>query len=143
MIPQQKLNALIDKFVKVEAEMATVTDSEAIIRLSKEHGELRDVVEKARELIAARQQLTELEELAGSDDAEMAALASDELAELKEALPALEQELQLLLIPKGQGRRRARYFGGSRRDRRRRGRAVRGRSVPDVSALCVSSRVEG
>ncbi|NNE41524.1 MAG: peptide chain release factor 1 [Marinicaulis sp.] len=100
MIPQQKLDALIDKFEKVEAEMSTVTDSEAIVRLSKEHGELRDVVEKARELISVRQQLAELEEISGSDDAEMAALATDELNELKETLPALEHELQLLLIPK-------------------------------------------
>ena len=100
MIPQQKLDALIDKFEKVEAEMSTVTDSEAIVRLSKEHGELREVVEKARELISARQQLLELEELAGSDDTEMAALAAEELGELKETLPALEHELQLLLIPK-------------------------------------------
>ena len=100
MIPQQKLDALIDKFEKVEAEMSTVTDSEAIVRLSKEHGELRDVVEKARELIAARTQLNELEELSGSDDAEMAALAKEELAELTETLPALEHELQLLLLPK-------------------------------------------
>jgi len=100
LIPQEKIDALIDKFEKIEAEMSTVTDSDVIIRLSKEHGELRDVVEKARELSSARQQMAELEELSEGDDQEMAALAKDELEELKEQAPRLEQELQLMLLPK-------------------------------------------
>ena len=80
--------------------MSSVTDSDEIVRLSKEHGELRDVVEKARELIGARSQQDDLEELATGDDAEMAALARDELNELKNALPVMEGELQLMLVPK-------------------------------------------
>ena len=100
MIPQEKIDALIDKFEKIEAQMSSVTNSDDIIRLSKEHGELKDVVEKARELSSGRAQLAELEELAASDDAEMAALAKDELAELKEQIPTLEHEVQLMLLPK-------------------------------------------
>ena len=50
MIPQEKLDALIEKFESIEAAMATASDSDEIIRLSKEHGELKSVVEKAREL---------------------------------------------------------------------------------------------
>ena len=100
MISQGKIDALIDKFEKIEAEMSSATDSDVIIRLSKEHGELRDVVEKARALSSARAQLVELEELAGGDDAEMAALAKEELAELTEEAPKLEQDLQLMLLPK-------------------------------------------
>ena len=60
MIPQQKLDALIDRFDKIEAEMSSVTDSDEIVRLSKEHGDLKDVVEKARELMSVRQQIEEL-----------------------------------------------------------------------------------
>ena len=100
MIPRDKLDALIDRFEKIEAEMSSVTGAEDIVRLSKEHGELKDVVDKARELLSVRQQLIDLEEMAGGDDAEMAALAKGELAELKEQEPGLEQELQLLLLPK-------------------------------------------
>ncbi len=100
MIPQEKIDALIDKFEKIEAEMSTVTDSDAIISLSKEHGELRDVVEKARELSSTRQQMADLEELSEGDDQEMAALAKGELEELKAQEPGLEQELQLMLLPK-------------------------------------------
>ena len=100
MIPQEKIEALIAKFDKIEAEMSSVTDSDAIIKLSKEHGELRDVVEKARALSSLRTQVVELGELVEGDDAEMAAMARDELAELKETEPALELELQMMLLPK-------------------------------------------
>ncbi len=97
MIPESKLDALIGKFDEIEARMSSGGD---IVKLSREHGELRPVVDKARELIEARKQITDLEELAAGDDEEMAALAKDELSELRERLPALEHEMQLLLLPK-------------------------------------------
>ena len=100
MIPQNKLDALIDKFEKIEAAMSSGANADEIVRLSKEHGELRDVVEKARALSDMRRQQVELMELAEGDDAEMAALAREELGELREKEPALEQEMQLLLLPK-------------------------------------------
>ena len=100
MIPQEKLDALVAKFEKIEAEMSTASATEDIIRLSKEHGELKEVVEKARELSSVRTQLVELKELSEGDDAEMAALAADELAELKDREPELEHAMQVMLLPK-------------------------------------------
>jgi peptide chain release factor 1 len=100
LIPQEKLDALIAKFEKIEAAMSSTANADEIVRLSKEHGEMKDVVEKARELQSVRMQLMELKELADGDDAEMASLAREELAELKETTPALEHELQLMLLPK-------------------------------------------
>ena len=100
MIPQEKLDALVAKFEKIEAEMSTASATEDIIRLSKEHGELKEVVEKARELSSVRTQLVELKELSEGDDAEMAALAAEELAELKDREPELEHAMQVMLLPK-------------------------------------------
>ncbi len=100
MIPQSKIDALIDKFDQIEARMSSGDAANDIVQLSKEHGELKPVVDKARELLDAQTQLAELEELSAGDDAEMAALAKDELAELRERLPAIEHEMQLLLLPK-------------------------------------------
>ncbi|MEZ5895247.1 MAG: peptide chain release factor 1 [Parvularculaceae bacterium] len=100
MIPQSKIDALIAKFEKLEAQMSTVTASDEIIRLSKEHGEMRDVVEKARELSAVRKQIDELKELSESDDKDMAEMAYDELQDLKERAPEVEYELQIMLLPK-------------------------------------------
>ena len=95
-----RLQQVIDRFEEVEARMGATSDSKEIITLSKEHAELRPVVEKARELMAARRGLEEALALAGSGDAEMAALAQMEVEDLKERLPALEQDMQILLLPK-------------------------------------------
>jgi peptide chain release factor 1 len=86
VIPQEKLDALIFKFDRIEASMSTATKAEEIVRLSKEHGELKDVVEKSRELSAVRRQMIELKELAESND--------------KEKAPEIEHELQIMLLPK-------------------------------------------
>ena len=100
MIPQEKIDALIARFDAVEAEMSTASNSDDIVRLSKEHGELKPVVEKAQELSSIRRQLEELKELSEGEDTEMASLAADELEELKERAPGVEEELQLMLLPK-------------------------------------------
>ncbi|NWG70004.1 MAG: peptide chain release factor 1 [Parvularculaceae bacterium] len=100
MIPTEKIDALIARFDKVEAAMSSVTRGEDIVRLSKEHGELKPVADKARELASIRRQMIELKDLSESGDAEMAAMAREELQELKARAPAIEQELQLMLLPK-------------------------------------------
>jgi peptide chain release factor 1 len=100
VIPQEKLDALIFKFDRIEASMSTATKAEEIVRLSKEHGELKDVVEKSRELSAVRRQMIELKELAESNDKDMAEMAYDELQELREKAPEIEHELQIMLLPK-------------------------------------------
>jgi len=100
MISQEQLDALIAKFDRIEASMATATKVDDIVRLSKEHGELKDVVEKSRELSSVRKQMAELRELAESDDGAMAEMAYDELQELKEKAPDIEHELQIMLLPK-------------------------------------------
>ncbi|MBI1366356.1 MAG: peptide chain release factor 1 [Alphaproteobacteria bacterium] len=100
MIPQEKLDALIAKFEKIEAQMSVATKADEIVRLSKEHGELKPVVEKARELSDVRKQLSDLKELSASDDKDMAAMAYEELQELKEKAPQIEHDLQVMLLPK-------------------------------------------
>jgi peptide chain release factor 1 len=100
MIPPEKLDALIAKFEKVEAAMSSATKGEDIVRLSKEHGELKPVADKARELASIRRQLIELEELSKGADKDMAAMALEELQSLKEAAPKVERDLQLMLLPK-------------------------------------------
>ncbi len=100
MIPQDKIDALIAKFEKVEALMSSATKGEEIVRLSKEHGELKPVAEQARSLSAIRRQIVELAELSAGADKDMAAMAYEEMQALKEKAPAVEQELQLMLLPK-------------------------------------------
>jgi peptide chain release factor 1 len=99
-LPQAKLNAVIDRFHEVEARMSAANDGQEIVRLSKEHAELKPVADAVGALARARDELPELEEMAASDDPEMSALARDELASLNARLPELEREVALLLAPK-------------------------------------------
>ena len=100
MITQEKIDALIARFEKVEAKISSTSNSEEIVKLSKEHGELRRVVEKARELASIRKQINELGELMKGDDSDMAEMAEEELHELKAKAPEVEHQLQILLLPK-------------------------------------------
>lgn len=80
--------------------MSCATDGDQIVRLAKEHAELKEVVAISRELQSAREQLPELDVLAAGDDKEMAELARTEREEIGDRIPALEHELQVLLLPK-------------------------------------------
>jgi peptide chain release factor 1 len=97
-LPQAKLDQVLDRFHQVEARMGSGADGAEIVRLSKEHAELKPVAEAVAALLKARAQLPELEEMVR--DPEMADLARDELEALRAALPELELQVALLLAPK-------------------------------------------
>src|SRR5690348_17127086 len=80
--------------------MAAASDGAEVVRLAKEHAELRPVAEAAERLDKAQRQRAELAELAAGDDAEMAELAREELGALDVQLPQLERALALLLAPR-------------------------------------------
>ena len=80
--------------------MGAASDGAEIVRLSKEHAELRPVVEAVRELERVQGEAPELQVMAEGGDAEMAALAREELEALNARLPGLEREVALLLAPK-------------------------------------------
>ena len=95
-----RLQQVIDRFEEVEARIGATSDSREIIALSKEHSELRPVVEKARQVLTARRGLADAQALEAAGDSEMAELARMEIQQIKDILPALEQEMQILLLPK-------------------------------------------
>lgn len=99
-LPQARLEQVVDRFLQVEARMEAATDGAEIVRLSKEHAEIKPVVEAVRRLLEARGQLPELESLMASDDADMKALAEEEWHALRESLPEFERGVALLLAPK-------------------------------------------
>ena len=101
-IPAHRLEQVIDRFEEVEARMGAVSDPDEIVALSKEHAELRPVAEKAKELAQARADYEEAEAMMEGDDPDMAELAREEYYALKESIPDLENEVQILLLPKDQ-----------------------------------------
>jgi peptide chain release factor 1 len=99
-LPQARLDQVLDRFHEVEARMGAASDGAEIVRLSKEHAELKPVAEAVDALVRARGEAPELEEMARSGDADMAALAREELEALNARLPDLEHGVALLLAPR-------------------------------------------
>ena len=99
-LPRARLDQVLNRFHEVEARMSAATDGAEVVRLAKEHAELKPVAEAAERLARAQAQRAELEELAAGDDAEMAALAREEMAALDAQIPELERALALLLAPR-------------------------------------------
>jgi peptide chain release factor 1 len=97
-LPQARLDQVLDRFHQVEAKMGSGADGAEIVRLGKEHAELKPVADAVDALSRARAERPELEEMARSDDVDMAALAREELQALDDRLPKLEREVALLLV---------------------------------------------
>ncbi|MEH6665223.1 MAG: peptide chain release factor 1 [Brevundimonas sp.] len=97
-LPQARLDQVLDRFHEVEARMGAASDGAEIVRLSKEHAEIKPVADAVQTLSKARQELADLEIMAR--DPEMAAMAGEELETLKEHLPELERQVALLLAPR-------------------------------------------
>ena len=83
-------------------EPDVVSDPELYRKVMQEYASIEPVVKKYREYKAARQTIDDslmILEDSDSDD-ELRELAASELDEAKRSLPALEEELKILLLPK-------------------------------------------
>lgn len=78
--------------------MGAATDGAEIVKLSKEHAELRPVAEAVEALAKLSAERAGLEEMAGDPD--MAAMVADEIQVLDDKLPVMERELALMLAPR-------------------------------------------
>lgn len=96
-----KLAHIEAKYSQIEARLnapETYDDPELVTTLNREQNELQSLVETYRTYLAVRQQREEAEELLS--DPEMKALAQEELLRAKADMERLEDELQILLLPK-------------------------------------------
>ncbi len=97
-LPQARLDQVLDRFHQVEARMGAATDGQEIVRLSKEHAEMKPVADAVMALAKTRAEMADLEAMAS--DPEMAEMAAEELQALQETLPDMEREVALLLAPR-------------------------------------------
>ncbi len=78
-----------------------MSDMTAYARLMKQHRSLGEIVEKYREVRKMQDELKEAKDILDTaDDDEMRQMAALEMAGIEEELPAAEEALKLLLIPK-------------------------------------------
>jgi len=100
-----KLAEIEKKYQELTAQLAdpaVLADQALYQKTAKAHSELSEVVEKYREWKSIRKGLEETRGLLAeaSSDAEMKALAHDELADLEKRQAKVEEELKILLLPK-------------------------------------------
>ena len=99
-----KLESLVDRLDTVLQELndpSVASDQNRFRDLMKEQNELTPIVEKYKEYTAEKQNVEDSLELLNEEtDEELKELAKEELAESKENVEKLEEELKILLIPK-------------------------------------------
>lgn len=99
-----KLQRVISRFQEV-SEILGRADALApaeFARISKEYSDLSPIVDAIAQLQRAKTEAAEMEQLVsdGATDADMRDLAREELLSLKRRLPALQEQLQLFLLPR-------------------------------------------
>lgn len=81
------------------SDPATVKDRKLFAQLSRSHSELTQVVEGFRRYNDLKKRVAEAREMAADSDPEIAAMAEEERASAEAALPEVEKQLQVLLLP--------------------------------------------
>jgi peptide chain release factor 1 len=99
----QKLDELEVKFERLTNELADPSvsvNAARLQKLAKERSQLEPLVEGYRTYRKVRLQIQEDEELLAGNDADLRAMAKEELPELRQRLEELDGKLKVLLLPK-------------------------------------------
>ncbi len=100
---REKLTSILASYDDLSARLADpalMSDQKEYARLAKEHRARQPLAEKAREYIAALDALDEAKEMLKSEsDPELKEMASSEMKTIEETLPAIEDELKLMMLP--------------------------------------------
>ena len=100
---KKKLQEIIDKYHHLSEEMTkpeVLNDQKKLSSVAKEHSSLEKVVQVATEYISVLDKIDEDKEMLNEDDAELIAIAREELPSLEVEKSKLEEELKILLLPK-------------------------------------------
>jgi peptide chain release factor 1 len=98
-ISPERIAALLSRREELSAQLASGDlPREQFVAFSKEYAELDPVADAAGELQRLRGELTGLEEMLA--DPEMREMAEEDLASLRETIPAAERALALSLLPR-------------------------------------------
>lgn len=95
------IDARYDELERLMADPAVMSDYGKIAEYSKERSSLEEIVQVFRDFRRQSEQLGEARTIINTEsDADLRALAEEEILELEASLPTLEERLKLLLIPK-------------------------------------------
>jgi peptide chain release factor 1 len=101
-VPADRIDQIQKRFDMVEAELAAGPPASEIARLASDHAAMKPVIDGIAVWRSAVAELADLEAMAAdkNGDAEMRALAQDEVPDAKAKLAAAAQALKLLLLPR-------------------------------------------
>ncbi len=97
-----KLESLERKYTELEetlADSAIFNDQERYRKVAKAHADLKPVVELFRQYRELQKSIAENRELEHDEDADIRAMAHEEIQNAEAALPELEHQLKILLLP--------------------------------------------
>ena len=100
---QQKLDDIERRFDELNAQMAdpaVIGDAAQYRKITKAHSELAGIVAKYREWKTASGNLQQARAMLQEADADLRAMAQDEVAKLEPATARIEEELKILLLPR-------------------------------------------
>ena len=103
MLPQEKVQNLIDRHLKLEKELSSgKIDKKKFAELSKEYSDLNDIIKQAKEYLSYQKDTEDLNNIINDkkSDTEMKEFATNELESLKYNYQINEKKLKLFLLPK-------------------------------------------
>ena len=101
-IPAEKLDRLVSRWETVQGTLASGADQETYVRLSREFAELDPIVATITALRSALREREGLQHLIDdpASEADVAALAEEEIGPLDSKIEELERQLKVQLLPK-------------------------------------------
>ena len=101
-LPRDRMDQVVKRFEMLEAQMSAGPAADAYVKMASEYAEIQDMVAKVRSLRLAEHEQADLEAMLADKgtDAEMRDLAEADLPAVKERIEALQQDIQILLLPR-------------------------------------------
>ncbi len=98
-----RLQQLDDRFRELEADLADpsiITDQQRFQKTGKQHRDMEPVIERFREYKQVQAGIADARLMLAEDDADIKAMAQEELSTLEARLPEIEEQLKVMLLPK-------------------------------------------
>lgn len=99
-LPLDKMAQMEKRFLLLEQQIAHESNGDEYVKLASDYAALEPVIKKIRALNAAKEELESLKQLMQDPDKQIQQLIKEEYPILEQKLSELEQELQILLLPK-------------------------------------------
>jgi peptide chain release factor 1 len=99
----QKLAQLEKRFDELNQQMAdpaVIGDADKYRKVTKEHSELSEIVDKYREWKSVEDSLSQARPMLQEKDPELRVMAEEEVTRLEPELARIEEEIKVLLLPK-------------------------------------------